>query len=97
MKIIEIAPLPNGAHNNQEFFGAAKRVQFPNGWAVIPEDMAIPDTFPFVDIEVENGVVTSISAGVVPELEPVPESPPTEEEQLRADIDYLALRLGVSL
>ena len=59
MKIIETRALENGAHRNQEFYGSFVP-QVPNGWAVIPEDMPIPDTFPFVDIEVENGVVTAM-------------------------------------
>lgn len=50
MKIIEIEPLSNGAHRNQQ--GEFKRV--PEGWAVIPENMAVPITFPFVDITVEE-------------------------------------------
>lgn len=48
MKIIEIAPLDNGAHRNQ----TGTFSQVPAGFAQIPDDMQIPDTFPFVDIEV---------------------------------------------
>ena len=47
MKIIEIEALANGAHRNQD--GAFETV--PSGWAAIPDDMPIPETFPFVDIE----------------------------------------------
>ena len=50
MKIIEINALSNGAHRNQD--GAFETV--PSGWAVIPDDMEIPDTFPFVNIETEE-------------------------------------------
>ena len=42
MRIVEIAALENGAHRNQT--GAFSEI--PEGWAVIPEDMALPDTFP---------------------------------------------------
>ena len=59
MKIIEIQALSNGAHRNQN--GALSSV--PDGWAVIPEDMEIPSTFPFVDITVEDGVVTETWTG----------------------------------
>ena len=72
MRIIEIAALDNGAHRNQTGSFASA----PDGWAVIPDDMAIPDSFPFVDITVENGIVTSITAGEVPEPVPVPEPEP---------------------
>ena len=49
MKMLEIAALPNGAHRNQTFHG-----NLPDGWAVIPDDMEIPATFPFVNIEAEG-------------------------------------------
>ena len=95
MKIIEIDALANGAHRNQD--GAFETV--PSGWAAIPDDMPIPETVPFVDIEVEEvehtresmipdaepesytvPTVTAMTAGTVPEPEPVPEAPPTNEE-----------------
>jgi hypothetical protein len=49
VKIIEIQALENGGHRNQtsDFL-----TTIPNGWAQIPDDMPIPDTFPFVNIEV---------------------------------------------
>lgn len=77
MKIIEIEPLPNAGHRNQD----SNFIQIPNGWAIIPESIVIPDTFPFVDITVEEGIVTEMTAGVVPapEPEPVPEPTPYEE------------------
>lgn len=49
MNMLEIAALPNGAHKNQTFHG-----NLPDGWAVIPDDMAIPESFPFVNIEAEE-------------------------------------------
>lgn len=75
MIIIEINSLSNKAHRNQ----IGNFPQIPEGWALIPEDMIIPDTFPFVDIEVEEVTyyneseepytmmtVTSMIAGEVP-------------------------------
>ena len=93
MKTIEIMPLSNGAHRNQE----TTSTRVPDGWAVIPDDMAIPETFPFVDLVVKDGKVVSMTAGVVPEPEPQPEPEPTETEQLRADVDFLAAMAGVTL
>ena len=78
MFIIEIEPLDNGAHRNQT--GTFRTI--PDGWAEVPSSIEIPDTFPFVNIEVENGVVTSMTAGVVPEPEPEPEPEPTDTEVL---------------
>ena len=93
MKIIEIQGLSNGAHRNQE----TTSTRVPDGWAVIPEGMDIPETYPFVDLVVKDGRVVSMTAGVVPEPEPEPEPEPTETEQLRADIDFVAAMTGVAL
>lgn len=93
MRIIEIQALPNGAHRNQ----TGNFHSIPTGWAVIPEDVPIPETFPFVDLTVEGQTVVSMTAGVVPAPEPLPEPEPTEMEQLRADIDFVAAMTGVSL
>ena len=71
MTIIELAPLKNGAHRNQTTSGL---LPVPNGWAVIPEEMAIPETFPFVGVEAQAGIVTALTPGTVPkpESEPIP-------------------------
>lgn len=90
MKIIEIEALENGAHRNQELLGM-DYPEIPEGWAVIPEDMVIPETYPFVHIEAENGVVTAMTAGELPApaTETVPE--PTEQERLEAQVTYTAM------
>ena len=93
MRIIEIQALDNGAHRNQ----TTTSTTIPTGWAEIPADVAIPETFPFVDIQVEGNKVVSMTAGVVPAPEPQPEPEPTETEQLRADVDFLAAMAGVTL
>lgn len=80
MTIIQIQAQSNGAHANQTTM--TPLLEIPEGWAVIPEDMKIPSTFPFIDIEVDGQVVTSISSGVVPEPEPMPDPEPTAEEDL---------------
>lgn len=80
MRIIEISPLENSAHRNQT--GTFSTIN--DGWAVIPPSMTIPDTFPFVGVEAENGVVTALTPGTVPEPEPEPEPEPTADEVLNA-------------
>ena len=83
MKIIEIAALSNGAHNNQTTNGT---IPVPDGWAVIPDGMETPD-FPFGDITVDNQtppVVTSWTPLPIPEPEPAPEPEPTADEVLNA-------------
>lgn len=93
MRIVEIQALDNGAHRNQ----TTTSTTIPTGWAEIPADVAIPETFPFVDLVVEGNQVVSMTAGVVPDPEPQPEPEPTETEQLRADVDFLAAMAGVTL
>ena len=88
MRLIEIAPLDNGAHRNQN--GGLSVV--PAGWAVIHADMEC-ENFPFGEIEVEeiNGVmtVTKWTPGEMPEPEPEPEGEPTADE-------LMDILLGVS-
>ena len=95
MTIIEIKALGNGAHKNQT--GDFNII--PEGWAVIPDDMET-ENFPFGEVEVKeiDGVITVTKwvAGEIPEIEEG-ESPISELEQLRADIDYIALMKGVGL
>ena len=86
MNIIEIVALENGAHRNQS--GGINTI--PDGWAVVPENISIPDTFPFVDITVKGGIVTSMTAGVVPEPEPV-EEVPSQMDILEAQVMYTAM------
>lgn len=49
MKMIEIAALANGAHRNQTFSGV-----LPDGWAIIPEELAPLENFPFGEVTVEE-------------------------------------------
>lgn len=96
MRIIEIAPLSNGAHRNQS--GDIRTI--PAGWAVIPNDL-VTENFPFGEVTAEEigGVmtVTSWVAGELPEPEPMPDPEPTEMDKLRADVDYIAMEMGVDL
>lgn len=81
MKLIRIEENELGGHDNQ-FIDA--NIEVPEGWAVIPDDMAIPETFPFVRITVRNGVVKSMVAGTVPPPDPEPAPEPTAEDILNA-------------
>lgn len=74
MKIIELSALSNGAHRNMK---SSAWLAPPEGWAMIPEEMALPDTYPFVGVEAEeiDGImtVTALTPGTMPEpdLEPI--------------------------
>lgn len=87
MLIVEIQPQENGAHRNQ----TCNLSTVPEGWAVVPDSIEVPDTFPFVDIEVDGQTVTSMTAGSVPEPEPEPEPEPTQLDRIEAQITYTAM------
>lgn len=83
MRIIEIEQLENGAHRNQQ--GEFRKV--PQGWAVIPGNIIIPSSFPFVDITVDGQTVMTMTEREVPEtpqvpdVPEVPDAPPSEESK----------------
>lgn len=86
MLIIKIQEESNGAHNNQIVSIGLTTV--PHGWAIVPNYIEIPETFPFVNIEVDGQVVTSMTAGVVPPIPPQPDppDPPQPDPQPTEDI-----------
>lgn len=87
MIIIETAALENGAHRNQSMDAPLVILDgcsiVPDGWALIPDDMET-ENFPFGTLEAEevDGVmtVTSWTPGTIPEPEPAPVLPPSNEE-----------------
>ena len=91
LRFIKIEPFDTGSHDN---YTTNEDLEQLEGRATIPDDMQIPDTFPFVDIVVKDGVVTKMTPKVMPEQEQFPVS---NIEQIRADIDYIAAMTGVEL
>lgn len=51
MWIVNLTANPNGSHNDHR---ADHITTVPDGWAMIPRDCAVPETFPFVSIEAEE-------------------------------------------
>ena len=100
MTIIKIEPYENGAHDNNIIHGVnPSTFPIPDGYAIIPDNMPIPDTFPFVDITVEGDgppVVTGMTAGVVPPSPPEPEPDPSEIEVLRAEVASLSVATSIA-
>lgn len=96
MRIIAIVENELGYHENQ-FQQSISEI--PAGWALIPEEMTYPDTFPFVRLTTEGQHVTAMEPGTVPE--PVPSPPPEDPEGdiLEAVLDHevrlIQLELGV--
>lgn len=84
MLIIELAPLQNGAHRNQ-ICALAKP---PAGWATVPQELEEEAVgyLPFIDLTVENGEITAVAQGAIPEPEPDTEPEPAEEAATKADV-----------
>lgn len=81
MRYIAIETLENGAHDN---FTTSETIETPEGWCLIPEEIEIPETFPFVHFKYKKNVVIEMTPGVVPPPEPKPEPQPTAEDILNA-------------
>jgi hypothetical protein len=101
MTIIKIEPYDNGAHANQ----SGNFATIPDGWIEIPSDTIIPDTFPFVNLTLdENNKFKSIEANqttydaaAAKAAEDAKNVQPTEQEKIQANVDYLAVMTGVEL
>ena len=90
MKIMEVAALPNGGHRNQECHGV-----IPEGWALIPEGMELPN-FPFglAQTEAVEGVLTL--TGWTPGELPGQVEEPVSLEQRVAALEQ-AVQTGLNL
>ena len=55
MWIVDLRENPNGSHNDHR---AEHITAVPDGWAMIPADFPVPDTFPFVSVEAEEKTYT---------------------------------------
>ena len=92
MRIIEIQALENGAHRSQTC-GIC-----PNGYAIIPPEVEIPESFPFVDVTTteKDGqlFVKKLKAKAVPEPEPEEEVITVEDRLDAIETAILALMEG---
>ena len=65
MKIINLIPNENGSYEN---FIWEQDCPVPDGWVAIPDNISIPDSFPFVKIEFnENNEIISLSEIPLPD------------------------------
>ena len=88
MRIIKIQAEENGGHDNQTING---NIPVPDGWVIIPDDMELPYSFPFVTFHYRKGVVTDMSPLPIPAPPPPPEPEPDVWDEM-AD----AIRNGVN-
>lgn len=98
MIIVEIDAQDNGAHRNQ--IGKDIRT-IPDGWAAIPkefEEKAL-SCLPFICLNVEDGIITGIEQGDIPEQEPKEQQALSETTllELMSDHEYRFCLLELGL
>ena len=95
LTIIELKARPDGGHGLQS--QSHRRECWLEGWVEVPEELAgtVWECGGYCQLTLDKaGRLT----GVTPTRRPEPEEPePTEEERLRADVDYIAALTGVEL
>ena len=93
MTIIEIKS-SNGLHRIES--QSHRRAVWLPGYIEVPAHLesAVWACCGYCDLTIEDGKLTALTPTERP---PEPEPEPTPEEQLRADVDYLAALQGVSL
>lgn len=93
--IIKIQQNENGSHSNQ----SSNPKIIPNGWAVVPDYLTIPNSFPFVDIILDGQTVVELIEKTVPTPEPIiPEpNPDDDRDELLVDLEYRVTMLELGL
>ena len=94
LTIIELEARADGGHGLQS--QSHRRSCWLEGWVAVPEALnaAVWDCGGYCTLTLEDGALTAIT----PTERPAPPEPePTAEEQLRADVDFLAAMGGVTL
>lgn len=96
MTIIEIAALADGSHRLQSQ-SHRTRNWMGEEWVEVPAHLesAVWACYGYCDLTFEGDRLTGVAPIERPESTYVPV--PTEEEKLRADVDYLSVMTGVEL
>lgn len=97
LSIIEIKARADGGHGLQH--QSHRTACWLEGWVAVPPQLeeAAWSCKGFCDLTIQDGVLVGLTPGQIPEVETPEQSEPTEMEQLRADVDYLAIMTGVEL
>lgn len=101
MLIVKTGANANGSLPNQRADFEIREI--PEGWAVVPQalEQQALELLPWVTLELEDGRIIGVSdnaaARAADAAQPDSEPGPVTEEQLRADVDYIAAYMGVIL
>jgi len=79
---IELQALENGAHRNQRGDG----LPVPDGWFAVPPELEEEawGYLPFIALTVEDGIITAVTQGDIPEAEDEPMPEPSIVELMNA-------------
>lgn len=94
MTVIKIDPLESGLHPIES--QSHRHACWLPGYIEVPQHLerAVWEAEGWCDLTIENGRLV----GIIPTEKPEePSVPPTELEQLRADVDFIAAMAGVTL
>lgn len=100
--MLVISKTTYGEHNQHYMYGspAWEHNPYPEDYAIVPLEMEkdVIETQGYCDIKLskDGTEVVAFVAREIPVIEE-PEPPVSEAEQLRADLDYLAIMTGVTL
>ena len=95
LTIIEIHPREDGGHGVQS--QSHRKECWLEGWVAVPEELekAVWECGGYCELTLDrDGALVGITPTKRPEP---PEMEPTEEEKLRADVDFIAAMTGVEL
>lgn len=94
MTIIEIEAVAGAAHGLQS--QSHRKECWLDGWIEVPEELTETAwaSGGYCHLTIEDGVLIGITKTERP---PAPIPKPTQAEQMRADVDYLAAMAGVML
>ena len=84
MLIVELESRANGARGNMRYNAVPEDFTPPEGWAVVPENLEEEALgyLPFIELTVEDGAITAVAQGPIPE--PAPPDPEVAAAEVRA-------------
>lgn len=88
--MILVSILPVDDHGKHNTITGNNLMIYP-GYALIPNGMVLPTSFPYVDIEVRNKVVIKMTPLPVPDPTPEPTLEPTQLDRIEAQVAYTAM------
>lgn len=97
LTIIELEAREDGGHGLQSQSG--REACWLEGWIAVPEELAEAawECGGYCDLDVQEGALVGLTPRERPVVEHEQETEVSEQERLRADVDFLAALQGVTL